>query len=228
VDLAAVKAVPVPLLACGTVAAARNVVGLVEDAEVLSGAGRPARAYSLAVLAVEELGKAGSLAVLAAMPENVRDQAPVGRLLEWHQLKLVKGTLLAAVQVALPEVCSTFAAQPISDLVEMVDKAQALARDEDRVRLRGLYVDVDRSGQIQQPSEVTPAQVREQLDLARLAASAASALLDPGVPARITHPDAATIEFSRALISAFGVIGHARSPEAAADVVLGAASKSRG
>ena len=57
-DLAAVKAAPALLLARGAVAAARNVQDLVEDAAVLSGAGRPARAYSLAVLAVEELGKA--------------------------------------------------------------------------------------------------------------------------------------------------------------------------
>ena len=55
-------------LACGAVAAARNACGLVEDAELLSRAGRLARAYSLAGLAVEEVGKAGSLATLAAMP----------------------------------------------------------------------------------------------------------------------------------------------------------------
>src|SRR5262245_58615021 len=55
------------------------------------GAGRLARAYSLAGLAVEEVGKAGSLAALAALPEHMRARAPVGRLLAWHQLKLVKG-----------------------------------------------------------------------------------------------------------------------------------------
>ena len=48
-----------------------------------------------AALAIEEVGKAGSLATLAAMPENIREQAPVGRLLEWHQLKQVGGLLIA-------------------------------------------------------------------------------------------------------------------------------------
>ena len=227
-DLAVVKEAPVRLLAGGSVAAATNAVGLVEDAEVLSSAGRLARAYSLAVLAVEELGKAGSLAALAAMPENVRAQAPLGRLLEWHQLKLVKGILLAVAQVAPPEACAMLTAMPIGDLAEILDRAQALARDADRVRLRGLYVDVGPDGQVQQPSEVTEAQVRDQLDLARLASSTASAMLDPGAPDRIAHPDECTTEFSRALSSAFIDIGHSRTPEAAADVVLGAASKSRG
>src|SRR6266851_10405020 len=67
-DLGAVKEAPVRELARGAVAAARNARGLVEDAELLSGAGRQARSYSLAGLAVEEVGKAGILATLAAMP----------------------------------------------------------------------------------------------------------------------------------------------------------------
>ena len=80
----------------------RNARCLVEDAELLSGAGRQARAYSLAGLAVEEVGKAGSLAALAVMPENVRARAPVGRMLEWHQMKLVAGHLIAAVSFGEP------------------------------------------------------------------------------------------------------------------------------
>src|SRR5260370_16599860 len=93
-DLAAVKDAPAWALARGSVAAARNARGLVQDAELLSGAGRLARAYSLAGLAVEEVGKAGSLPDLAAMPENLRARAPVGRMLEWHQIKLVPAHLI--------------------------------------------------------------------------------------------------------------------------------------
>lgn len=223
-DLAAVKAAPVTLLAEGAIAAARNVQGLVHDAEVLSAANRPARAYSLAVLAVEELGKSGGLVYLAAMPDKVREQAPVGRLLEWHQLKLVKGTVLAELQVAPPAVCPTLAAASFADVSDVLDDAQAFARDEDSVRLRGLYVDVDHSGRVQQPSEVTAAQVRRQLDLARSAASVASDLLDPDAPDLIANPDPRTVDFSRALVEAFGGLRHGRSPEAAADVLAEAAS----
>jgi hypothetical protein len=89
-------------------------------------------------------------------------------------------------------------------------------------------VDVDRSGHVREPSEVTAAEVRVQLGRARRAASAATALLDPGTTALLANPGAASVEFSRAVVSAFGATGHARSPEAAADVLVNAASKLQG
>ena len=227
-DLAAVKEAPVRELARGAIAAARNARGLVEDAELLSGAGRQARAYSLAGLAVEEVGKAGSLATLAAMPENVRARAPVGRMLEWHQMKLVAGQLIAAVPLGVPGVATRFVTMPMSEIAEILDNAQAFTRHVDRLKQRGLYVDVDRSGQIREPSEVTAADVREQLGRARRAASAATALLDPSGPLLLATPRAADVEFSRAVVSAFGRTGPARSPEAAADVLRNTASELRG
>jgi len=228
VDLAAVKEAPVRELARGSIAAARNACGLVEDAELLSGAGRLARAYSLAGLAVEEVGKAGSLAALAAIPENMRARAPVGRLLEWHQWKLVAGMLIAAVPVGAPGLAARFVTMPLSEVAEILDNARAFARDVDRLKQRGLYVDVDRSGQVREPSEVTAAEVREQLDRARRAASAKRMLFDPGAPLWLANQGAAGVEFSRALVSAFGATGPARSPEAAADVLLKAARKLQG
>jgi AbiV family abortive infection protein len=53
---------------------------------------------------------------------------------------------------------------PLSEIAEILDKAQAFARDMDRLKQRGLYVDVDRSGHVRVPSEVTAAEVREQFD----------------------------------------------------------------
>jgi AbiV family abortive infection protein len=228
VNLGAVKEAPVRELARGAIAAARNAHGLVEDAELLSGAGRQARAYSLAGLAVEEVGKAGSLATLAVMPENVRARAPVGRMLEWHQMKLVAGQLIAAVPFGEPGVATRFVTMPLSEVAEILDSAQAFTQDVDRLKQRGLYVDVDRSGQVREPSEVTAADVREQLDRARQAASAATALLDPSAPLLLANPAAADVEFSRAVVSAFGETGLARSPEAAADVLRKTASDLRG
>jgi AbiV family abortive infection protein len=228
VDLAAVKEAPARALARGAVAAARNARCLVEDAELLSGAGRLARAYSLAGLAVEEVGKADSLAALAAMPENLRARAPVGRMLEWHQMKLIAGQLTAAVPFRAPGKATRLATMPLGEVAEIIDKAEAFAEDVDRLKQRGLYVDVDRSGQIREPSEVTAAEVREQLDRARQAAAAADALLDPGAPLWLANAEAAGVEFSRALVSAFGEMGSARSPEAAADVLRNAATKLRG
>ena len=227
-DLGAVKEAPVRELARGAIAAARNAHGLVEDAELLSGAGRQARAYSLAGLAVEEVGKAGSLATLAAMPENLRARAPLGRMLEWHQMKLVAGQLIAAMPLGVPGVATRFVTMPLSEVAEILDNAQAFTQDVDRLKQRGLYVDVDRSGRVREPSEVTAADVRGQLDRARRAAWAATALLDPGAPLLLANPGAADVEFSRAVVSAFGKTGLARSPEAAADVLRNTASKLRG
>jgi AbiV family abortive infection protein len=225
VDLAAVKEAPVSELTRGAVAAVRNARCLVEDAELLSGAGRQARAYSLAGLAVEEVGKAGSLAALAVMPENVRARAPVGRMLEWHQMKLVAGHLIAAVSFGVPGVATKIVSMPLSEVVEILDSAQALAEDIDRLKLRGLYVDVDRSGHVREPSEVTGAEVREQLDRARRATLAASALLDPDAGPLLAVPCGPDVEFCRALVSAFGETRFGRSAEAAADVLRNTASK---
>ncbi len=227
-DLAAVKDAPACALAWGSVAAARNACGLVEDAELLSGAGRLARAYSLAGLAVEEVGKAKGLANLAAMPENVRARAPVGRMLEWHQMKLVLGQLIAAVPISSPGLVTRFMTIPLSEVATILDNAQAAAQDIDRIKQRGLYVDVDRSGQVREPSEVTAAEVRQQLDRARRAAAAAKELLDPTASLWLTSPDAAAVEFSRALVGAYAQAGHHRSPEAAAALLLNAASRLRG
>ena len=224
-NLAAVKEAPVRELARGSAAAARNARGLVADAELLSGAGRLARAYSLAGLAVEEVGKAGSLAALAAMPENLRARAPVGRMLEWHQMKLVEGQLIAAMPFGVAGKATRFMTMPLSEVAEILDQAQAVAEDMDRLKLRGLYVDVDRSRQIREPSEVTAAQVREQLDRARRAASGVNALLDPSAPPQLANPVIAVVEFSCALLSAFGEMGPSRSPEAAANVFLNTATK---
>jgi AbiV family abortive infection protein len=228
VDLAAVKDAPARELARGAVAAAKNACGLVEDAELLSGAGRLARAYSLAGLAVEEVGKADSLAALAAMPDNLRARAPIGRMLEWHQMKLVAGRLTAEVPFSPPGKASRFATMPLSEVAEILDRAQAFAEDVDRLKQRGLYVDVDRSGRIREPSEVTEAEVHEQLDRARQATSAVDALLRPDGPAVLARPGPEALEFSRAVVSAFGETRVGRSPEAAADVLLNAVSKLRG
>ena len=228
-DLGAVKEAPVRELASGAVAAARNARGLVEDAELLAGAGRQARAYSLAGLAVEEVGKAGSLAALAAMSEKLRARAPVGRLLEWHQMKLVAGQLIAAVPFSANTVVAVrLVTMPLSEIADILDQARAFAEDIDRLKQRGLYVDMDRSGHVREPSEVTAADVRGHLDRARQAASAADALLDPRVPLVLANRPAAGVEFSHALVSAFGQTGHSRSPEAAADILLNAASQLHG
>ena len=77
------------------------------------------------------------------------------------------------------------------------------------VQQRGLYVDVDRSGHVRQPSKVTAAEVRVQLDRAQRAVSAANALLDPS--ARNAHnglPDLPAGDQLRdpGRLAAFGIV----------------------
>jgi hypothetical protein len=85
-------------------------------------------------------------------------------------------------------------------------------------------VDVDRGGLVREPSEVTVAEVREQLDRARRAASAAEALLEAGALAKLADPNVAAVDFSRAVASAFSAARYHRSPEAAGAVLLKTAS----
>jgi hypothetical protein len=65
---------------------------------------------------------------------------------------------------------------------------------------------------------------------ARLGAAAAHSvgwLLGPQAQARVAHPPAEKVELARALVSLLTKAGHARTPEAAVDVLLTAVSKLR-
>src|SRR5215475_6953436 len=115
-DFQAVKDASRPeLVACAN-AAAQNGRDLLADAELLSDADRHPRAYSLAVLAVEEYGKAVSLLTLAVMPENLRAQAPVRRMLECHPIKQVGGLLLAVLPLSEPGPAESLATMPPAHL----------------------------------------------------------------------------------------------------------------
>jgi hypothetical protein len=89
-------------------------------------------------------------------------------------------------------------------------------------------VAVDRNGYAREPSEVTAADAPGQLERARRAALAADVLLDPSAPVCLANRGAGDVEFSRALVGAFGKTGFARSPEAAAEVLRNTAAKLRG
>jgi len=208
--------------------AAANAQDLLDDAEVLSAAGRHARAYALAALAVEEAGKAASLFVIAVIPPNLRGQAPLGRMLEWHQLKLVGGMLIAAVPWRRERTTAAELRDMTEDQVEeILGNVRALAQDQDRLKQRGLYADIDAAGRVQLPSEVTEDDVADQLDRARQAVSSAAVMLDPGLLSVVADPPAETVEFNRAIVSAFGKAGCGRTPDAAAAVLLSAVRQLR-
>jgi AbiV family abortive infection protein len=227
-DLGAVKAASRPEVAAFAIAAARNAQGLLQDAELLAGSGRTARAYSLAALAIEECGKAMSLAALAATPENLRAQAPVGRMLEWHQLKLVGGLLMAMVpsgdDVGPAPVLD---AMPDAELAQILSNLDAPADEADQLKRRGLYADMDRNRRIREPSEITESEVTSKLSRARQAIASVCVLLDPPAQARLANPPAEGVELAQELVSALNAAGYARTPKAAADVIVKAVRKFR-
>jgi AbiV family abortive infection protein len=226
VDLRAVKAASRSELAACAIAAARNAQGLLHDAELLAGAGRTARAYSLAVLAVEGCGKAAEFTALAGMPERLRARAPVGRMLEWHQMKLVGGLLITVLP--LGGVASWIAVMPADELAQTLSILYAPADEADRLKRRGFYVDMDGSGRVREPSEITESELASQLGRARqAAASGTSVLLGPDFQALLANPPAEGVELIQELVSALTEAGYARTPKAAADVILKAVGRFR-
>ena len=221
-DLRAVKAASrAELLACA-VAAARNAQDLLFDAEALAGTGSRGRAFSLAVLAVEESGKAAGLTALAGLPNEMRTHAAAGRLLQWHQLKQVGGLLIAAVTFDGAGVAAKLAAMPAAQVTQIIRCLGVSADEADRLKRRGLYVDMGANGRIREPSEITEAEVTGELARARQATASAVMLLDPEVQARIARPPAEAVELSEALASALTLAGYTRTPEAAAEVLVDA------
>jgi AbiV family abortive infection protein len=227
VDLGSVRAAPTPVLIRGTVAAARNAQGLLDDAQVLADAGSVARAYSLAAFAVEEAGKAAGLVLLTVMPAALRKRAPVGRMLEWHQLKQVHGLVIAEAPYRIPEIAPGLAAMPAGELAQFLTALDGLADEADRLKRRGMYVDVVRGARIGEPSEITESEVLSQLARAGQAVSAAGQVLEPETQAWLENPPAETVELSRAWVSALMEAGYGRTPDAAVDVVLNAVIKLR-
>jgi len=225
VDLRAVKSATGPQLIAFATEAAGNARSLLDDAEILADADRKPRAYCLAVLAVEECGKAAGLTAIAAMPDAVRVQAVVGRLLEWHQFKQVGGMLLGALTYDAPGVAPRLVAMNAAELAQLLGPLERSAEEADRLKRRGFYVDMNRRGRIRGPSEITGAEVAGELARAGQAVSAACALLEPGVQARMANPPAEAVGLSRALVSALAEAGDARTPEAAAEVMLTAVAR---
>lgn len=224
-DLRAVKAASRAELSACAVAAARNAQELLYDAEMLAACGSRARTYSLAVLAVEESGKAAGLTAVAGLPNGMRTHAVAGRLLQWHQLKQVGGLLIAAVTFEAPGVAAKLAAMPATQVTQILRSLSVSAEEADRLKRRGLYVDMGPSGRIREPSEISEAEVTTQFVRARQAAASADMLLHPEVQARIARPPAEAIALCAALARALTLAGYARTPEAAADVVLDAVRK---
>ena len=222
-DLRAVKAAPSSELADCAIAAARNAIGLLDDAELLAGAGRDGRAYAMAVLAVEECGKAAEMATLAVMHPSLRARAPLRRMLEGHQMKLVGGMMVGAFPFG--RMAGIIVAMTADELAERMtvlapaDKSNSLGR-------AGLYVDLEPDG-IHKPTAITGADVKEQLDRARQAAATAAAMLAPEFQVWLADPPADGVELIGEAVAALTQADDARTPQDAAEVIRQAVQRFR-
>jgi HEPN superfamily AbiV-like protein len=146
-------------------------------------------------------------------------------MLEWHQLKLVGGLLTAVVP--LSGLTSRLARMPTAELAQNLSILDEPADEADLLKRRGFYVDVDRSGRIREPSEITEQEVESELGRARKATASVFVLLGTDAQARLANPPAESVEFAEELVAALTGVNARRTPQAAAEVIRQAVEQYR-
>jgi AbiV family abortive infection protein len=166
------KAMQVPeldVLGDFAIAAARNSRRLLEDAELLASRGRWPGAYSYAILAFEEAGKAWLCIIAMMMPDDSRDEFPFGDL-DWdHTWKLG-----AAHGMAFMLSFIRGGEDAPESIFQDGNVIEALARKHNQAKQRGIYADLT-DGVVWEPAQITR-------DEARGMVAAVRDLLDYGGP----------------------------------------------
>ena len=129
---------------------------------------------------------------------------------------------MTAMTVEAPGMAAKLAAMPAAQAKQIVSSLAAPMEEADRLKRRGLYVDMDRRGRIREPSEITEADLAAALDRARDVAYSAELLLGPRMQAQLANPPPEVIKLARVLVSAATRARHGRTPDAAVDVFLAA------
>lgn len=166
------KTLPVPDLdGLGdlALAATRNARRLLGDAELLLKRGRFPSAYSLAVLAFEEAGKAWMCIMAMMVPDNIRPEWPYGELMAKHADKLMAAHVMADMLAS-----ASSGRDMIASLAEVGENLEKLARDHDKAKQRGFYADL-LDGAVCEPTSI-------KLDMARQMVGTVRSLLDHGGP----------------------------------------------
>jgi len=132
-------------------AAAGNARDLLEEAEILLGHRRWPRACALAVLAGEEAAKAfRCMCVLVIGAPKVSrhdlERDHIGKLTVARIMTDLLFPLIRAEQ------------EPPESVAEATAQMEQTARQDDRAKQRGLYVDIGPDGSLQQPSDITEAE----------------------------------------------------------------------
>lgn len=195
-------------------AAARNGLDLLSDAEVLCLSERWSRTYALAVLAIEELGKASAVLTLALLPTELRTQVPAHELLERHEVKHAVGLVMCALEFGKPGVASR--AEQLADQLALL---AGEARASNLAKQRGFYVDLI-CGELRAPGDITETEARAALAQARQVAESAGPLRNPDVLEVLSDPPPEVLRHLGVTMERFLESADPGGPEAAAAVAL--------
>lgn len=165
------------MLADYAAAAAKNANGLLEDAELLLSHGRNGRAYAMAALSVEEVGKALGVIALAMMPYETRrtlSAETVRSMLGQHLLKHVGGHLMSAIRVGA--YTETVTRLPTAELARLLEASLSQATASDQMKKRGLYSDLNPDGTLSEPTSISAEEAAAQVGRAKVITSVAGIL----------------------------------------------------
>jgi AbiV family abortive infection protein len=153
-------------------AAAHNSRRLLEDAELLASRGRYSTAYSTAVLAFEEAGKAWLTVIAMMAPDSLRAEFPFRQLITAHQDKLLAAHALARMLWRMRN------GQPIYMGMLSDGDLPELAREHDRAKQRGFYADVA-DEVIWDPASISKDEARQMIATVRRVLDEGGMLADP-------------------------------------------------
>lgn len=166
-----------PVLHALTAAALDNAERLAQDATTLLGADAAPTAHALAVLALEEVGKAVACQRLGGDGEAAQTRAKFMRELGSHESKLQRVRNLMDL---LDAMIATFAAGDAIGTGEREedyrDRLIKTAKADHARKLRGFYVDLSDDDRILVPGEVTRDEAEETIALAKATADVCRSL----------------------------------------------------
>lgn len=163
-------------------AAIHNAHRLLRDGWFLLEAGSYPTAQSLAVLALEEAGKAVACHRIAGADEQANTRSQFVRQLTLHTAKLQRARNFLDLLDALP------AGGMADTQAEYLEKLISQARDDNDNKMRGFYVDLDDTDQVRTPEDVSNDEARLALETAAFTTSCVNTLLVKGESLRWESP----------------------------------------
>jgi AbiV family abortive infection protein len=173
-------------------AAVDNANRLLADASTLLAAGSAPTAHSLAVLALEEVGKAIiCCGGFAGSDNTVTTRERFDQEIASHSAKLTWARNFVDVMVSM----ATFGAGDNSGMAasaeEYLDALKEQRKRDNVQKMRGFYVDLSNAGKVQLPTEITAADAEEMISLSHWANRAVRKLFIDRTGFRFIVPDSA-------------------------------------